>query len=182
MRARLVVLVALMCTTSCRGSFAGPTASDAGSALVPGFPVEAAAIVPNQLATNAASPSWRGSYKSVPGTLFVPADWKNVHWNVAPSSWGLGNGTMRLTVDPAGRIRGLLEGPLGPAVVDGFDADGSLTATVQSEHPEDQGFAGTLLGKVVDGRVEGTMHVSSALADAIRTATFVLGADGAPDR
>jgi hypothetical protein len=145
-------------------------------------PLKATASAPSQLSEREASASWRGSYKSTSGTLYIPSDWKSVHWNVAESSRGLGDGTIRLTVDPAGRIQGVVEGPLGPAVVAGFAADGALTATVRPEHSEDRGFAGTLIGKVVDGRVEGAMHVSPALADTVRIATFVLGADGAPGR
>ncbi len=182
MRLGGVALAVLMGTTSCRENPGGPTPSDAGSAPALGVPVEAAAIAPDQPSAREASASWRGSYKSAPGTLYVPADWKSVHWNVAESSLGLGDGTIRLTIDPGGRIQGVVEGPLGPAVVAGFAADGALTATVRPEHSEDRGFAGTLMGKVVDGRVEGTMHVSPALADIIRVATFVLGADGAPGR
>src|SRR5579863_5095440 len=144
MRARGVALAALVCAPSCRGNLGGPVTSDAGSALALGVPVEAAAIAPNQPSAKDASASWRGSYRSAPATLYIPADWKSVHWNVAESSWGLGDGTIRLTGDSAGRIQGVIEGPLGPAVVDGFVADGGLTATVRPAHFEDRGFAGTL--------------------------------------
>jgi|HubBroStandDraft_1064217.scaffolds.fasta_scaffold11040_3 hypothetical protein len=182
MRPGRVALAALMGTTSCRGNLGGPTPSDAGSAAALDGPAESAAFAPTQLPGKETSASWRGDYKSERGTLYIPADWKSVHWNVAESSRGLGDGTIRLTVDPAGRIQGVVEGPLGPAVIAGFAADGGLTATVRPEHSEDGGFAGTLIGKVVDGRVEGSMHVSPALADTVRIATFVLGAETAPGR
>jgi hypothetical protein len=84
---------------------------------------------------------------------------------------------MRLTLDSTGRVSGTVDGPLGPAVVAGFASDGGLTAKVSREHPEDRGFAGTLVATVTDGHVDGTMRVSPSQAEAIRIATFALGPD-----
>jgi len=183
MRSRRLAVTAIVSATSCQGGLAGTARPDAGSGSpsVPAAP-EAAAVVPSQRSSAEASASWHGSYKSLSGTLYVPADWKGVHWNVAESSAGLGDGTIGLTIEPGGRIHGTLEGPLGPAVVAGFAADGALTASVRPENPADRGFGGTLIGRVVDGRLEGTIHVSPAVADAVRVATFVLGADDTPGR
>jgi hypothetical protein len=184
MRSRPFAVTAIISVASCRGDLAGSAHPDAdsGSARVPAAPVEAAALVPNQRSSTQIPGSWHGSYKSQSGTLYVPADWKSVHWNVPESSAGLGDGTIRLTLEPAGRVHGTIEGPLGPAVVAGFAADGSLTASVQPQNPANRGFCGTLMGSVVDGRLEGTIHVSPAVADAVRVATFMLGADDTPGR
>lgn len=184
MRSRRLAVTALISVTSCRADLAGSARPDAdsGSARVPAALVETASPAPIRRPSTETPGLWHGSYKSQSGTLFVPADWKGIHWNVAESSAGLGEGTIRLTLEPAGRVHGTLDGPLGPAVVDGVAADGAVTASVRPQNPMDRGFFGTLMGRVVDGRLEGAIHVSPAVADAVRVATFVLGADDAPGR
>jgi hypothetical protein len=180
MRAELLVLgVVMLAATACKRDAASTASPDVNAGPVLAVPPVAAAASSNGRATREAPASWQGSYKSEPGALYIPSDWKGVRWNVSDSSSGLGEGAMRLTLDPAGRVRGTIEGPLGPAMVVGFAADGGLTASVRPERAEERGFAGTLIARMVDGRIEGTMHVSPALADAVRVATFVLGADGA---
>lgn len=131
-------------------------------------------------ATAQAVAAWRGSYTSAAGALYIPADWKDVHWKVKESDTGIGAGAITMRVDPAsGRVVGSLEGPLGPAVFDGLVADGKLTAKIARADPSDEGFMGTMLGSLANGRAEGTMNVSLALAGAIRTATFTMALEGA---
>jgi len=123
----------------------------------------------------AGAANWRGSYKSTSGELYIPPEWKNVHWNVKESAAGLGEGAMTLTIDLAsGRAVGSLDGPLGPAIVDGFVSEGRLTATIARKEPTDQGFIGTLIGSIGGDRAEGTMNLSGAEASAVRKATFAL--------
>jgi hypothetical protein len=84
---------------------------------------------------------------------------------------------MTLEIDAAtGRAVGTVEGPLGPAIVDGVVRDGKLTATILRKVPSDHGFSGTLLGTVERDAAEGSMNLSSAEASAIRSATFTLSA------
>jgi hypothetical protein len=79
------------------------------------------------------------------------------------------------TVDPAtSRVVGTLEGPLGPANIDGLAWDGKVTATIARNDPADRGFTGTLMGSIGTDHVDGTMNVALAEADAIRTAAFTL--------
>jgi hypothetical protein len=118
---------------------------------------------------------WHGSYKSASGELYIPPDWKNVRWNVKESAAGLGDGAMSVSIDSAsGRALGSLDGPLGPAVIDGFVSEGKLTATIARKDPADLGFTGTLVGVMQGDHSEGTMNVSLADANAIRRATFTL--------
>jgi len=125
-------------------------------------------------ANNAASvpAAWSGAYTSVPGTLYVPADWKNVHWKPAESTAGLGDGSLTFSVDARDRVRGELSGPLGPALIDGYAAGGKLTGSVFRADPTDRGFTGTLVGTMATGHAEGTISMSPADASAIRTVTF----------
>jgi hypothetical protein len=129
-------------------------------------------------ATTRTTVAWRGSYTSTAGGLYIPPDWKDVHWRVKETTGGIGEGAIALRVDPAnGRVLGALEGPLGPATIDGLVSEGKLTATVARKDPADEGFTGTIVGSLAEGGVEGTMNVSLAAASAIRTATFSLSPD-----
>jgi len=154
-------------------------------------PAEAAAAVPVASAsaplpatpatTNGAAPiAWQGTYKSVASTLYVPPELK-VTWKPSETSAGIGEGTISLRVDPGdGRVRGELDGPLGPAELTGLAADGRLTATIARKDPRDHGFAGTMVGTLGADRGEGTMNVSLSQGGAIRSASFVLSARAAP--
>jgi hypothetical protein len=127
--------------------------------------------------TSTHATGWHGTYKSTAGDVYVPPDWKNVHWTVKESTAGIGEGAIAFTVDGAtGRAVGTLEGPLGPATIEGFVANGKLTATIARKDSTDQGFTGTLVG-VLGERCEGTMNLSPAEANAVRTVTFALAPD-----
>jgi hypothetical protein len=128
----------------------------------------------------AATQSWRGTYKSAASTLTVPPDWKKTHWSDTQTTAGIGDGALALTVDGAtGHVSGTVDGPLGPATVDGVVSDGKLAATLRRKDPTDQGFTGTVLGSIASDHVEGTMSVTLGLASALRTATFTLTPAGA---
>jgi hypothetical protein len=137
----------------------------------------AAALASTTGSTSAHATGWHGTYKSTAGEVYVPPDWKNVHWTVKESPAGIGEGAIALSVDAAtGRTVGTLEGPLGPATIDGFVANGKLTATIARKDPTDQGFTGTLVGVLAE-HCEGTMNLSPAEANAVRTVTFALAPD-----
>ena len=123
--------------------------------------------------------AWQGSYKSAQGVLYIPPDWKDVHWKVKETETGIGDGALSMSVDGAtGRASGAIEGPLGPATLEGVAADGKVTAQITPKDPPDGGFAGTLVGSLANDRMEGTMSVSSGFAGAIRTATFTMAREG----
>ncbi len=129
--------------------------------------------VPGSGASTSAARAFEGTYTSTVGSLYIPADWKGVRWNVPASPAGMGEGQISFTAAAgSGRVHGALTGPLGPAIVEGLLADGTLTATIRRQDPRDQGFAGTLIGALVQDKVEGTMNVSLGEAGAIRVARF----------
>lgn len=168
-------LVAATLVVACsKGSTEAPPAPPASA------PVASSSAAPSALsaapsASAGVSSSWHGTYKSAAATLTVAPDWKKVHWSDTQSTDGVGDGTLTLAVDGAtGHATGALEGPLGPATIDGVVADGKLAAAVRRKDPTDHGFTGTLLGSVSGDHAEGTMNVSLGSASALRTATFVL--------
>jgi hypothetical protein len=176
---RALLALALLASGCARTSGAESPSVD-GSAVVEATTstTPAATTAPR---TPAATAVWRGSYTSAPGTMYVPPTWKNLQWKGAETSAGIGEGAMTLAIDPAsGRVAGTLEGPLGPATVDGLAGDGKVTASVRRRDPGDHGFTGTLVGSVASAHATGNMNLSLAEASAIRTATFEL-APGGPD-
>lgn len=151
---------------------ATPSASVAGNAS----PSAAAPAASVALQAAGAARAWRGSYKSVAAALTLP---KGVSWRVPETPAGVGDGTIALTVEGDGRIHGTVEGPIGPATVNGRVADRHVTARVLRSDPADMGFTGTLVGDVADpatsrpGVMTGTMNVALGEVAAVRTATFV---------
>jgi hypothetical protein len=143
----------------------------------PSAPASSAAAAPAAPATGPTT--WQGSYKSAQGALYIPSDWKDVHWKVKETDTGIGDGALSMRVDGStGRASGALDGPLGPATLEGVMADGKVTAQITPKDPPDGGFAGTLVGSLANDRMEGTMSVSSGFAGAIRTATFTMAREG----
>jgi hypothetical protein len=125
--------------------------------------------------------AWSGTYKTTAGTLYVPDEWK-VRWHADDATTGIGDGHISVAVDTSnGGVRGEMDGPLGPALVDGYLADGGLSATIRRRDPHDHGFTGVLLGQETSARIEGTLNVSPATGGAVRGGTFTLGASDATE-
>src|SRR5262249_16671407 len=94
---------------------------------------------------------YTGSYRTVPGTLYVPSgpEWSGVKWRGEAASVGLGDGALSLRIAKTGRVEGSLEGAVGPARITGSWVDGTLTGTLSRKDPSDEGFTGTMVGKTV---------------------------------
>ena len=156
-----------------------------------GAPTESAEAAPSPRASADAAPAtsaaagageggaagvttvWTGSYKSEAATLYIPPELK-VRWRPEETDAGIGDGQLTLSVDASGQVHGALEGPLGPAAVDGYFTDGTLSARIARRDPNDHGFSGVLTAKASGGRLEGTLNVSLATGGALRSATFAL--------
>jgi len=168
-------------SVSAAGSSAGGAGT--GSSASPAAPPPSAASA-GSAATGGGAPgasrAWRGSYKSVAATMTVVDRYKKAHWSDTQSTAGVGEGTMTVAVDGGtGRVTGTLDGPLGPATLDGALVDGTLSATVGRKDPTDRGFRGTLVATVTGDRLDGTMSLSPGQAGVVRSATFSLTPDGA---
>jgi hypothetical protein len=139
---------------------------ETGAAAPPATARASSSAVP---ATGRATAAWRGTYKSVAAA----PEWK-AHVKGPESTAGLGEGTLTLSVDAGGRVSGAIDGPLGPATIDGLAADRALTATIARKDPSDRGFTGTLSGTIEDAKATGTMNVTLGEASVVRTVTFSL--------
>ena len=157
------------------GAGAGADAGGSGSANA-GASASAGVRADSGASASAGARAWRGPYKSVESVITLPAD---VKWRVPESTAGIGDGTLALTADPAGRVNGIIDGVLGPALVVGLLADGRLTGSVLRKDPSDHGFTGTLAADLGDADARGTLHVTLAEASAVRQATFELSPEAA---
>jgi hypothetical protein len=156
-----------------KGGAPAPEAETTFEAEAPPSPSkEAFAPAGSAAAGDASAPAaWTGTYKTAPGSVYVPEDWK-VRWRPEDATSGLGEGALTLSIDPTGQVEGAVEGPLGPARVNGYMADGGVSATISRRDPRDHGFAGVLSGKENGDRIEGTLNVSPATGGAVRVGTF----------
>jgi hypothetical protein len=143
--------------------------------------VRVARAAPSARATAASASlqTWRGSYKTTPGTLAVPTDWSKTHWSSSDTTAGVGDGAILLTVDPATRrVSGTVDGAIGAAVVEGMLGDAQLSGSVRRKDPTDKGLAGTLVATVSTDKVTGTMTLASGDGAMLRTGTFTLAPGG----
>jgi hypothetical protein len=169
-------------TTSASGSSpAGSGAASSPATSAGSFASAAPSAAASAMAGAAdASRAWLGSYKSAAAAMTLNDRYKKGHWSDTQSTAGIGEGPMTVAVDGAtGRVTGALDGPLGPATLDGALVDGTLSATVARKDPTDRGFRGTLVATVAGDHLDGTMSLAPGQAGVVRTATFSLAPDGA---
>jgi hypothetical protein len=186
----LALLFAALVAGGCSKSSDSSQQNAAAPSASAGAPPSSSSAAPSASSassgsSSAATVTWHGTYKSVAGTVTIPPSLKAGTWTNADTPTGLGEGALTLVVDPhGGRVTGSLEGPLGPASVAGFWADGKLTATIRRVDPSDEGFTGTLeagpTGPTAPkpDELEGTMNGALGRANAVRTATFTLTSGG----
>lgn len=104
-------------------------------------------------------------------TIAVP---EGAKWKGEEGTEGTGEGTLTLEAAADGRVTGTVEGPLGPALVEGLLEGDSLTASFRRKDPADNGFYGTILGKVAGDKVEGSVAASRGNAGLVRTGKLTL--------
>jgi hypothetical protein len=118
-----------------------------------------------------------GTYSSKAGSLRVPegAEYRSAQWRGDDAGDGLGEGTLSFSVDPAtGRLAGKGEGALGNVVLAGELEGDVVSFAIRRASAFDGGFTGAAIGRVSGDKLEGTMRLSRATADAIREGTFTV--------
>ncbi len=135
----------------------------------------ATGTAPANVAAPGAATAYEGDYKSVASTLYVPDEklYKGFRFRGDEVETGIGPGTMKLKVDPTGRVEGTGEGSLGAFLVSGFFKDGMLTGTIFRKE-KDGGFTGSILGETSKTGVDGSFKVSLGQGNVLRSGTFNL--------
>lgn len=117
-----------------------------------------------------------GTYSAKASPIYMPEgkEWSYYKWRGDDAGTALGDGTMSLHIDGDGRVSGTLDGPLGPAVVSGTATPEGISATVRLDLDADKGWTGTLTATRKGDAAEGTIQMSSPLANVARAAEFSL--------
>jgi hypothetical protein len=134
-----------------------------------------AATVASASARPAGPTHFTGTYTSKASELFVPdaEAYKGFKFRGDDAGSALGDGPIKLTVALDGKVTGSLEGPLGPATLDGVATDAGITFRVTADDPKaDLALSGTGEGEASPSEVKGTMQLSSWHANLLRQATF----------
>ncbi|MEO7112135.1 MAG: hypothetical protein ABI183_16950 [Polyangiaceae bacterium] len=127
-------------------------------------------------AAPAAMAKWSGTYSATPASLSVPdgGEWAGTKWHGDDAGDGVGDGTLVIEIHD-GIVSGSVDGPLGPALIDGTSQGSHFSARVDRKDPKDGGFVGVLDGTIANGSATGEMHLSSLVtAHLLRQATFQL--------
>ncbi len=133
-----------------------------------------ASVVASASAAPAGPATYDGTYTATAGTLYVPdaEAWKGVKFR-GDDAGAVGEGALSMTIDPdGGALTGKLEGPLGPATINGVAHEGAISFHVAPRETTDMSFSGTGTGTIDGGSVSGEMHLSSWRANVLRDATF----------
>jgi hypothetical protein len=139
-------------------------------------PVFSAAPVASASAKPAGA-AWAGTYSLAAGTLSIPTenkDYKGVKQAKDDPSKMMGDGKLELTVDANGKVLGTIEGPAGPAVIDGNVVGDELRGQVRRKDPKDDGLTGTLSAKMAGDSADGTLSLAVANAEIVREGKVVL--------
>ncbi len=170
----------LGCTKPPPDGSGGATSATTATASAPGpatsaLPSSSAATAGSGAAGSGAAKaaSYDGKYTTTAvSAITVPEGTK---WKGEEGTEGVGEGKLSLEVGADGRVTGTVEGPLGAALVEGHVEGETLTATFRRKDPADNGFYGTLGGKVAGDKVEGALTASRGNAGLVREGKFSLG-------
>lgn len=150
-------------------SSANAPQADKASDTAPGHPPDTAAK-----AKAVATSSFSGKYELKVGTIYIPdaKDWSSVKFKNDERQM-LGEGSLQLTIDAAGRVTGGTDtGPLGASVFEGVREGSAIAATIRRKDPSDEGLTGTLYAKIEGDKLEGTMNLAESNASVVRTASW----------
>lgn len=145
-----------------------PSAEDAQAAPPPSAAAPAEAAAPEKKET-----TFAGSYTAAPGALYIPEEkeYERVKQAKEDPTKLVGEGKLSIVVSPDGRVSGTIDsGPAAPAVIEGSESDGKLTATVRRKDPADEGLTGVLTGTTAGGKLSGAMELATADGSVLREA------------
>ncbi len=167
------VLVGLCACTKPAPDGAQTTASATPSAA----PAPNEASAPDSGAAKAPSTGSAATFEGTYTTTAVAAITvpEGAKWKGEEGQDGVGEGKLKLDIDAEGRVTGTVEGALGAGLLEGRRSGDLVTATIRRKDPADQGFYGTVDGKVAGDKVEGTVSASRGNAGMVREGKFSLG-------
>jgi hypothetical protein len=148
----------------------------ASSSISPQASAAPAASASASAAPAGAAAKYEGKYTATPGALHIPSenkDYAGVKQAKDEGTRMVGEGTLTLDVDGAGRVTGTFDsGPAQGSVVDGTVSDGNVAGTVRVKSAGEDGLHGSLVGKMAGDSIEGTMKLADHNASVLRDVKF----------
>jgi hypothetical protein len=167
----------LACGKSSADSPATSTTTSTSTATAPSTstststPTSSSTPTPTSSATPTTPGTLSGDYDSKASTVVVPnAKWKGDD----DGKFGLGTGTMTLTLAADGSVTGTLSGALGDALLFGHADGATITGTMIPKTPGADSFYGTFVAEKKDNTAKGKLMASRSNAGALREADFSL--------
>ncbi len=149
---------------------AAPSAAPSGSAAAA---PSASASAASASGSGVKAAAYEGKYTtSAVTTITLP---EGVKWKGEEGPEGIGEGKVTLDVGEGGRVTGTVDGVLGTALVEGLVEGDTFAATFRRKDATDNGFYGTLGGKIAGDKIEGTLAASRGNAGLVREGKFSLG-------
>ena len=117
--------------------------------------------------------AYEGKYTTTAVTTITLPE--GVKWKGEEGPEGIGEGKVTLDIGEGGRVTGTVDGVLGTALVEGLVEGDTFAATFRRKDATDNGFYGTLGGKIAGDKIEGTLAASRGNAGLVREGKFSLG-------
>ncbi|WP_437723244.1 hypothetical protein [Sorangium sp. So ce861] len=113
--------------------------------------------------------TWEGGYDAKKGSVVMPAKVKDAVRQKDDGKQATGPGTVTLTIEPNGELKGTAKGALGDATLVGKVEDGMVRASVFPEDPRaPSAMTGILVGELKENLIAGRIRVTGPDAMLVR--------------
>ena len=119
--------------------------------------------------------TWEGDYDAKKGSVELPPKVKDRARSKDSGKAATGRGTVTLTIEPGGELRGKAKGALGDATLIGKVEGDVIRASVFPDEPRgDQAMTGILVGKLQDGVIRAELRMAGPDATLVRESVVEL--------
>lgn len=113
--------------------------------------------------------TWEGRYDAKKGSVVLPPKIKDAVRQKDDGKQVTGPGTVTLTIEPSGELKGTAKGALGDATLVGKIEDGMVRASVFPEDPRaPNAMTGILVGELKENVIDGRLRVTGPDAMLVR--------------
>lgn len=171
--ARVFSLAAALSACQSGAKSTGVPSAAASAAAAPTAPSSTAKVIAKTDAWYAGT--WTGSYEAAKHHIDLSTKIGGLpEWAADEGASGTGKGSVRLTPDATGAATGSVEGPLGPAALEGaFDGD-VLAVRFYPKSADRSGFSGVLVARREGERLTGSLDAATSDGRVARTAKITL--------
>ncbi|WP_437732886.1 hypothetical protein [Sorangium sp. So ce1335] len=119
--------------------------------------------------------TWEGRYDAKKGSVVLPPKVKDAVRQKDDGKVATGAGTVTVTIEPSGDLKGTAKGALGDATLVGKVEDGMVRASVFPEDPRaPNAMTGVLVGKLKDNTIQAEIRVAGPDAMLVRESAVEL--------